>query len=71
MLNIKIVLQKKYCVPNFFLLYRTTVNNVHEPTIPVVALSKAYVYDRLFAGVAGSKLAEYIDILTLCLLCFV
>ena len=47
------------------------MNNVHELTIHVAAQSKTSVYDRLCAGVAGSKLAECIGFLTLCLLCFV
>jgi len=57
--------------PIFLILHRITVNNVHELTIHVAAQSKTSVYDRLCAGVAGSKLAECIGFLTLCLLCFV
>ena len=37
--------------------------------ISVAARSKAYVYDRSIAGIAGSNPGKDIDIRLLCLLC--
>jgi hypothetical protein len=38
---------------------------------PVATLSKVCVYNRLIAGIAGSNLAEDMDVRLLCLLCVV
>jgi hypothetical protein len=43
--------------------------NARTP-IPVAGRCKAYAYNRFIAGIAGSNLAEGLDVCLLCLLCF-
>jgi hypothetical protein len=56
-------------VPILQLRILTAMNSLLNMSIPVTARSNAWVCGRLIAVIAGSNLAEGMDVSVLCLLC--